>query len=110
MEEFVEMMIDGKKVKVSKKTLESRSMKQKKVEVEINGKKFMVAEHMVPDMIKFGASQTKRTVKNPPKELLNMPAPKTVILPENPVVEAPVLDLPDPNEIVVPKTKGRKKK
>jgi hypothetical protein len=80
-EKIVEMMIDGKKTLVSEKILNSRIMREKKVEVEINGKKFRCPEHMMEDMMRFGASQTKRTIKNPPKEVLLMMEAKKIILP-----------------------------
>jgi hypothetical protein len=88
-------------------------MAEKKVEVEINGKILRVPEHLVNDMAKFGATLTKRTIKNPPKELLNMPEPRKVVLPP---VEPPKLDLPDPYpaepvaEVIVVKNKGGRPK
>lgn len=91
-EEFTEMMIEGKKVKVSEKVLKSRTMREKKVTVEINGKTFRCAEHMLADMARFGASQTKRAIKNPPKEVVMMMAPKQIILPATPK-EEPLVEL-----------------
>ncbi len=82
-EKTVDMMIDGKKVTVSETRLKSMATKEKKVEMEINGKIVRVSEHMVPDLMRFGATQTKRSIKDPPKELLNMPPPKKVILPSD---------------------------
>jgi hypothetical protein len=77
-------------------------MVEKRVEVEINGKILRVAEHMVPDLMKFGASVTKRTIKEPPKELLSM-KPKEIILPEPTVELEPVL-----NEVPAPELKPKR--
>ena len=74
---------------------------EKRVEVEINGKKLRVLEHLVPDMMKFGASLTKRSVKEPPRELLNL-VPKKVVIPAEKPIEKPVEDFPAPIEAVVP--------
>lgn len=82
-EKTVDMMIDGKKVTVSETRLKSMATKEKKVELEINGKIVRASEHMVPDLMRFGATQTRRSIKDPPKELLNMPPPKKVILPSD---------------------------
>jgi hypothetical protein len=74
----VEMIMNGQRVKVSESVLKSRNMQVKKVEVEINGKKLRVPEHMIKDMLRFGATITKKTAKIPP-ELLNFPAPKKIL-------------------------------
>lgn len=73
-------------------------MAERKVDVEINGKRFRVAEHLVGDMLKFGASTTKRVVKEPPRELLQM-LPKSIILPKKVSPEKP----PEPVEEIVNK-------
>ena len=78
-EQFFEMTIDGKKTKVSEKVISSRSMREKKVEVLINGKIIRVSEHMLNDIAKFKGMPVQKTIKNPPAELLQMP--KKLILP-----------------------------
>jgi hypothetical protein len=45
-------------------------MKIERVEIEINGKKLMVMPHMIPTYAKLGGRQTKRVVKETPRELL----------------------------------------
>jgi len=52
----------------------------KRVELEVNGKIIRVAEHMVADVLKFGATYTKRIIKEPPVEII-MPLPKKIIIP-----------------------------
>lgn len=89
-------------------------MAEKRVEIEINGKVFKVPEHLVEDMQLFGASLTKRTIKAPPPELLNI-KPKAVILPKEDTAEAPTelnvkskaVILPD-KEVKKPVTRKRK--
>ena len=87
-------------------------MRGKKVEIEINGKKIRVMPHLLGDMAKFGATETRRTIKNPPRELLHM-IPAKVILPTvdkkpeaNPSdfpKEAPVKTIKEPaKETLVP--------
>ena len=78
-EKFKEMSINGVKTKVKETILKSRAMRGKKVEIEINGKKIRVMPHLLGDMAKFGATETRRTIKNPPRELLHM-IPAKVIL------------------------------
>ena len=47
-----------------------------------NGNTIMVGEHMVKELARFGAVlSTARSIKTPPRELLNMPAPRKVVLP-----------------------------
>lgn len=69
----------------------------KKVELEINGRIIRVMPHLVDDMIKFyGASKTKKPVKDTPVELLKIPE-KTIIpkkedspLPAMEIIKEPV--------------------
>jgi len=76
--------------------------KEKKVEVEINGKILRIPEHMLGDIMKFGATQTKRIVKNPPKELLVMPLPKKLVLPRA-EIKREYAELPnEPTEVIEP--------
>ena len=77
---------------------------EKKIEVEINGRKRLIPEHMLADYMKFGATQTKRAVKEPPRELLNKLEPKKVILPPQEVIKEPVKepDLLIPKSIIKP--------
>ena len=42
----------------------------KKITVEINGRQVRIMEHMMKDAAKFGATQTKRVIKETPVELL----------------------------------------
>jgi len=58
---------------------------EKKVEVEIDGRKYRIAEHMLEDASRFGASVIKRQTKPVPAELLKVPEIKKTILP--PVLE-----------------------
>jgi hypothetical protein len=112
MEQQFDMMIDGKKVTVTEKTLKARTMRNKKVEVEVNGRIIRVPENMLHDLERFGVSQSKRVIKNPPKELLNMPDPKTLIRPATLKTVLP----PEKKEIVpevqkeVPEVKKERKK
>jgi hypothetical protein len=62
---------------------------EKKVEVEVNGKKIKVAEHLLSDMAKFGATQVKRVIVNTPKELIKVPQPAKEVLPEMKLTETP---------------------
>jgi hypothetical protein len=80
---------------------------EKKIEVEVNGRVMRVPEHMLSDMMKFGATQTKRSVKEPPKELLNQVKPQAIITPKRPPelekkVTKPENQFPEPQEIVTP--------
>lgn len=52
-----------------------------KVTVEINGRTFRVPRHMLEDLQRFGATQTKRVVKDPPPELSNM-QPRKIVVPK----------------------------
>ena len=91
---------------------------EKKIEVEINGRKRLIPEHMLADYMKFGATQTKRAVKEPPRELLNAIKPQEIITPK--VVKPPELEkkpdiikpedaYPEPKEIVTPDPLTEKK-
>jgi hypothetical protein len=68
---------------------------EKKVEVEIRGHKIMVAEHMLEDLARFGITTGRRNIRDIPRELLNMPEPKRVILPGKPI-EVPVIPVEVP--------------
>lgn len=60
---------------------------EKKISVEINGKIVRIMPHMLADIKKFGGSEQRRVIKEPPKELLQ-PLPKRLILPRTePVTE-----------------------
>ena len=67
---------------------------EKKIEVEINGRKVRIMPHMLSDAAKFGATQEKRIIKETPKELLKSPI-KTP-LPEMEEVE------PEPQRVNLP--------
>jgi hypothetical protein len=76
---------------------------ERKVEVEVNGKRFRVPEHMVRDMSRFGGSLTKKIIKSPPTELLSM-MPKKIILPvtkTDEVVAEKILE-PVPDNLKLP--------
>lgn len=98
-EKFFDMIIDGQKRTVSEKVLNARGMRERKVEVEINGKIIRVSEHMLSDIAKFGGTSTKRTVKNPPVELLQMP--KKVILPVVKLEVKEIKPLPKEEKIIL---------
>jgi len=72
---------------------------EKKIEVEINGKKLRIPEHMLSDMMKFGATQTRRNVREAPKELQKM-EPKRIIIPPKELVKPVLNEIPKPVEIV----------
>lgn len=76
---------------------------QKKVEVEIDGKKVRVMEHLLEDVSRFGASVVKRKVKETPAELL-----KATEMPVKKVL-APTLD-PLDEVVKVPAAVKRTKK
>ena len=42
---------------------------ERKIEVELNNRRYRIPEHMLEDAEKLGASTIKKTIKNPPKEL-----------------------------------------
>jgi hypothetical protein len=116
-EKSYEMTIDGKKTVVSEKVLASRGMREKKVEVEINGKIVRVSRHMIDDINRFGGALIKRPVKNTPSELLKFPEPaKIILLPKQeltPEVKTPEV-VKEPveviKEVLPPKKPGRPKK
>ena len=93
--------------------------KRERVELVLpNGNTVKVGSHMIEMMSRFGAVPvSSRSIKTPPKELLNMPAPRKVVLPtleDVRVIEPAVpveVDYPvDPvNEPVVKKPVRRKK-
>jgi hypothetical protein len=80
---------------------------EKKIEVEVNGKKVRIMEHTLMDASMFGATIIKRQVKEPPKELGLI---KKTILP--PRLETPeeVIVVEPPPEVPVKKPIGRKKR
>lgn len=51
---------------------------EQKVEVEKDGRVMRIPKHMLEDALRLGCTQTKKPIKNPPKELL---------LPRNPTVK-----------------------
>lgn len=55
---------------------------EKKIEVEIDGKRVRIMPHLLEDASMFGASTVKRVTKEPPKELSQMPV-KKVLPPTN---------------------------
>lgn len=62
---------------------------EQKVELYIRGHIVKVPPHMVSDFEKFGATKTRKVIKEAPIELLKMPVRKEV-LPEMTKVEKPV--------------------
>lgn len=72
---------------------------EKKIEVEIEGRKVRIMPHMLEDAGRFGATQTKRQIKEPPKELGEM---KKIILPPDlkmPESEVKADELPEVKEL-----------
>jgi hypothetical protein len=78
---------------------------EKKVELTTkDGRVIRAVPHMLEDLSRFGVSQKRPTLKNIPKELLDIPG-KTVILKEV-KTEAPATDPPlPPMETTEPKRK-----
>lgn len=81
----------------------------KKVEVEINGKILKVSEHMVDDLMLFGATLTKRKIREAPQEL-RFPAPRKIKPVENaeeviPNEEFNPNEIPEPREVKKPALK-----
>ena len=82
---------------------------EKKIEVEIDGRRYKILPHMLEDASRFGASVIKRQVKEIPKELLIIPTEvKKVILPPTNLEPLPVV--PEVKEEVPIKKVTRKKK
>jgi len=75
---------------------------EKKVEVEIDGRKYRIAEHMLEDASRFGASVIKRQTKAVPAELLKVPEIKKTILP--PVLEVAPEVTEEPKKVTRKKT------
>jgi hypothetical protein len=63
-----EMHIDGKKIIVKDEQLKRYTM-GKQIEVEIDGRRVWIQEHLLDDAIKLGATRQRRIVKPVPKEL-----------------------------------------
>ena len=57
-------------------------LKEKRITVEINGRKVRCFAHMVEDMERLGAKRVKTTIKNPPPELVMGQSPRKIILPD----------------------------
>ena len=91
-------------------------MAEKRVELEVNGKIIRVVESMVADVLKFGATYTKRIIKEPPVEIM-MPLPKKIIIPRSEklkeiekIAEKPVLKTePVKGEVETPVIKEEEK-
>lgn len=75
----------------------AQELREKKVEVVVDGRTIRVMPHMVGDISKFGASEPRRTVKPPPKELM-LPLKKLVLVKEEVPAEEP------PKKLLLPKT------
>ena len=91
----------------------AQELREKKIEVVVDGRTVRIMPHMIGDVTKFGASEPRKIIKEPPKELMQplkkidlsksevpkdiSPLPK-VELPREP--ELPVEPLNDP--IVAP--------
>lgn len=69
----------------------AKEIREKKVEVNIDGRIVRVMPHMVSDISKFGGSETRRVIKETPKELMH-PLPKKLLLSK---VELPKEELPE---------------
>jgi hypothetical protein len=68
----------------------AKEIREKKVEVNIDGRIVRVMPHMVGDMTKFGSTEPRKVVKEPPKELMH-PLPKRLLLTK---AELPKEELP----------------
>ena len=55
---------------------------EKKIEVEIGGRKVRIAEHQLADAERFGATLAKKIIKVPPPELTKPLEKKTISIPE----------------------------
>jgi hypothetical protein len=96
-------------------------MKIERVEIDINGKRLMVMPHMIPDYIKLGARQTKRIIRETPKELLipNDKLKKLLQIPKEPLPEMKITKIepvtpevekqPEPPKEVLEKTPSKRK-
>jgi len=62
---------------------------EKKIIVEVNGKSVKIQEHLLSDMLKLGASQTKKVIVNTPKELIRKVEHPVEVLPEMKTTEEP---------------------
>lgn len=62
---------------------------EKKITVEVNGKSIKIQEHMLSDMLKLGASQTRKVIVNTPKELIRKVELPVDVLPEMKTTEEP---------------------
>jgi hypothetical protein len=58
---------------------------EKKIEVEVSGRKVRIMEHQLKDAEKFGATIARKIIKSPPPELIK----KTIIVPEPEIVITP---------------------
>jgi hypothetical protein len=81
----------------------AKEIREQKVEVVVDGRIVRVMSHMVSDISKFGASEPRKIVKEPPKELMlplrkltleksEMPKeelPKKLLLPKTELTEFP---------------------
>ena len=74
---------------------------EKKIEVEINGRVRRIPAHMLEDMLRFGATETKRAIKQVPKELLKFPDAKKIIVPEPKEIIKDVSQFPEPKKIIL---------
>ena len=102
-EEYI-MQIDGKKTIVKKEQLKRFTM-GKQIEVDVNGRKAWIQEHLLDDAIKLGATRQQRVVKPVPKELFvreiqrsEIKPPVFTQIPVKPIVIDPLPKIEDPQE------------
>lgn len=99
-EPYYEMSIDGKKSKLTEKMAAAQSTREKKIPVEVNGRIIRIMPHMLPDIKKFGGTEQRRVIKEPPKELLTpVPLVKKLILPRA-VQSEPLIEEVKPAEVI----------
>lgn len=98
-----DMTVDGKKIKLSEKMATAQGSREKKIAVEVNGRIIRVMPHMLADVKKFGGSEQRRVIKEPPKELLSpLPLPKKLILPRTEPVKSEIIPAVKPEPASYP--------
>jgi hypothetical protein len=75
---------------------------EKKIEIDVDGRKIRIMPHMSDDLAKFGGTARVRILKEPPRELFITPLPKKIILPRTEI--KPLEIIPDNNIKLLEKT------
>ena len=84
---------------------------EKKIEVEIGGRKVRIMSHMLADAAKFGATQQARIVKETPRELIKAvkePLPQMKEVKQEAKVVEPLPAVDDTEKVSVPVKAARK--